>query len=57
MMVAWKAAGMGKQMEMSHEAGLETEGTDKLGHISVKTVFQKYGAEAPTVPTRTVRRG
>lgn len=44
-------------MGMSHEAGLEIEGTGQARTHLSEDCLPKYGAEAPTVPTGAVRRG
>lgn len=53
----WQAAGLGNEMGMSHEAGLESEGTGQARTRLSEDCLPKYGAEAPTVPTGAVRRG
>lgn len=57
MTAAWKAAGLGNEMGMSHEAGLEIEGTGQARTHLSEDCLPKYGAEAPTVPTGAVHRG
>lgn len=54
---AWKAAGLGKEMGISHEAGLEIEGAGQARTRLSEDCLPKYGAEAPTVPAGAVRRG